>query len=139
MYNSIQVTIFAFHSFNPFKISSNFDLSIYSVYLQSLLVHITRTRTHPSLRVYVSMRAGEAHWSHTTAFSDILSSIYIHPYAHIRTCAQDYSNCMAGGFKRYSLTCLILSERFCATRNRLQCQQSNPLTSPVLWSWSTWI
>ena len=73
--------------FQPsFTISSNFDLSIYSVYLQSLLEHITRTRTHPSLRVYVSMRVGEAHCSHTTVFSDI-SSIYIHPaHIHIRTC-----------------------------------------------------
>ena len=53
------------------------------MYLQSLFVHVIRTRTHPSLRVYVSMRAGEAHWSHTMAFSDILFSIYIHPYTRI--------------------------------------------------------
>ena len=55
------------------------------MYLQSLLVHITRTRTHPSLRVYVSMRAGEAHWSHTMAFSDICPQYtYTPTHIHVR-------------------------------------------------------
>ena len=68
---------------DPFKSSSNFDLSIYSVYLQLLLLHITRTRTHPSLRVYVSMRAGEPHCSHTMEFSDIFCPQYTYTPTHI--------------------------------------------------------